>query len=132
MRELTTAVLLLLTLAATAPALAAGGPAGPEPRLTLPAENISLAQAAAADGHGTLASLEAPGTVTIFHIDGPPGVYPGARPGVEGPLYLELSAQPGLLIILAAIACIFVAGYRIYKRKNRHPDAGSEPGGSPE
>ena len=118
-RPVTAAVLVLFLalLAVPAPAIAAGGSAAPGPLLAPPAQNLSLAEAAAAEGQATLTSLETPRTVTVLHVEGPKGVYPGARPAAEGPLWIDITLGTGFLVVLAAAAAIAAAGYVLYRKR---------------
>lgn len=116
-RPVAAALILLLACTAAAPALAAGGSTLPAPLLAPAVQNLSLAGAAAAEGQPTLTSLETPRTVTILHIEGPKGEYPGARPAAEGPLWIDITLEPGALIILAAAAVIAAAGYVLYRKR---------------
>jgi hypothetical protein len=55
--------------------------------------------------------------VTILHVEGPKGVYSGARPAAEGPLWIDITLKTGFLVILAAAAVIAAAGVVLYRKR---------------
>jgi hypothetical protein len=124
------AAFFLFAITICIPAPAAGD--APAPVITIPANDTPLAAVAA---HGTgvpLSSLQDPGTITLFHIEGPKTEYPGARPIVSGPRYIEFAANPRALLVLAAGAGIAGVVFVLYRKRKPGAETSETTEQSPE